>query len=111
MFTCPENRPLVDPIPFKIGHSVNPIPFLGDFGSMVCLAWSPAVFQGKQEGSEQVGGGERHIHTGGKVSPGDIPAHPDRLGVNTQLMSRVDKGQGRSYSVEEPKSWELSYTS
>lgn len=107
MLTCPEKRPLVNPIPLKTGHSIHEIPLVGAFGSMVCHA----AFQGKQAGSVQVGGRERHIHTGDKVSPGDILgellAHPDGFGVNTEPMSRVDLAQGRSYSVEEPKTWEL----
>lgn len=55
MFTCPENRPLVNPIPFKIGHSINPVPFPGGFGSMLCLAWSHAASQGKQDKRRWVG--------------------------------------------------------
>lgn len=60
MLTCPEKRPLVNPIPLKIGHSIHEIPLVGAFGSMVCHA----AFQGKQAESVQVGGRERHIHTG-----------------------------------------------
>lgn len=55
MFTYPESRPLLNPIPFEIGHTVNPIPVLGAFGSMICLAWSHAAFQGGQGKCRWVG--------------------------------------------------------
>lgn len=94
MFTYPESRPLLNPIPFQIGHTVNPIPVLGAFGSMICLAWSHAAFQGGQGKCRWVG--ERDPSPQEKFSPGgiqsELPAKPGRLGMNTQLMDRVDVG-------------------
>lgn len=86
---------------------------------MMCLAWSHAAFQGKQDRCRSVGE-VSPTHRGDKVSPGDILGDPDWLGVNTQLMYRGHLGQGRipwknsrtgDYSTEELKPWELFYTS
>lgn len=85
MFTCPDNRPLVNPIPYKTGQCGNPIPFLG-----VLFPWYAlhGAMHSWQEHTAQVQGGFR---TGESQKPESYSTHPNIWDTPTSALSSGEK--------------------